>query len=156
MSNKKKNTIIIIETITILCAMIYIILTNINTRSKTKIITENLNSSNIEDNYEEDYANIKSEEKEYIKTYNVIQKIDLSDETGNYDYYVIKQFQDNEPVLIRVKNKYILEEGENYEIILYGAKKEGKSYSQREIFEEFEIINITKTDKIGLEQTQEF
>lgn len=97
----------------------------------------------------------KEEKREYIKTYNVIEKLDIVDETGKYNYYVIKQFQDSEFVLIRVPNTYNLEKEKNYEFVLYGSKIKDKKYTQNEIFENFEIKNITETDKIGLEQIQE-
>ena len=83
-------------------------------------------------------------------------ELDISDESGNYDFYAIRQFQDNDnPVLIKVEKKYNLEEGENYEIVLYGVKEEEKTYTQNEIFENFEIQDIKKTDKTGLDQIQD-
>lgn len=105
--------------------------------------------------YELDEKDNKEEKREYIKTYNVIEKLDINDETGNYRYYVIKQFQDNEPVLIKVSNTYNLEKDKTYEFVLYGIKIKDKKYTQNEIFENFEIKNIIETDKIGLEQIQE-
>ena len=105
--------------------------------------------------YELDENNNKEEKREYIKTYNVIEKLDITDETGDYNYFVIKQFQDNEPVLIKVSNTYKLEKDKNYEFVLYGSKNKDKKYTQNEIFEKFEIKNIIETDKIGLEQIQE-
>lgn len=105
--------------------------------------------------YKLDENDNKEEKREYIKTYNVIEKLDILDETGNYNYYVIKQFQDNEPVLIKVLNNYKLEKNKNYEFVLFGIKKDNIKYSQNEIFDNFEIKNIIETDKIGLEQIQE-
>ena len=97
----------------------------------------------------------KEEKREYIKTYNVIEKLDITDETWTYNYYVIKQFQDYEPVLIKVSNTYNLEKDKNYEFVLYGSKIKDKKYTQNEIFDNFEIKNITETDNIGIEQIQE-
>lgn len=105
--------------------------------------------------YELDKNDNKEEKREYIKTYNVIEKLDITDETGDYNYYVIKQFQDNEPVLIKVSNTYKLEKDKNYEFVLYGIKNKSQKYTQNEIFEKFEIKNIVETDKTGLEQIQE-
>lgn len=105
--------------------------------------------------YELDENDNKEEKREYIKTYNVIEKLDIIDETGIYNYYVIKQFQDNEPVLIKVSNNYKLEKDKNYEFVLFGIKKDNIKYTQNEIFDNFEIKNIIETDKIGLEQIQE-
>ena len=70
-------------------------------------------------------------------------------------YNIIKQFQDNEPVLIKVSNNHKLEKNKNYEFVLFGIKKDNIKYTQNEIFENFEIKNIIETDKIGLEQIQE-
>lgn len=105
--------------------------------------------------YSLDENDNKEEKREYIKTYNVIEKLDITDETGIYNYYVIKQFQDDEPVLIKVLNTYNLEKDKNYEFVLYGIKNENQKYTQNEIFDNFEIKNIIETDKIGLEQIQE-
>ena len=105
--------------------------------------------------YSLDENDNKEEKREYIKTYNVIEKPDITDETGIYNYYVIKQFQDDEQVLIKVLNTYNLEKDKTYEFVLYGNKIKDKKYNQNEIFENFEIKNIVETDKIGLEQIQE-
>lgn len=105
--------------------------------------------------YSLDENDNKEEKREYIKTYNVIEKLYITDETGIYNYYVIKQFQDDEPVLIKVLNTYNLEKDKNYEFVLYGIKNENQKYTQNEIFKNFEIKNIVETDKIGLEQIQE-
>ena len=59
-------------------------------------------------------------------------------------------------MMFSINPAYDLEQGENYEFVLYGVKEDGKTYSQNEIFENFEIIDIRKTDKQGLDQTQDF
>lgn len=148
MENKTKNIIIMIEAVIIVALIVFMVLGNSETNTKTG--NSNLNTQETE-NISED-----TEKLEYIKTYNIIQKLDISDETENYDFYVIQQFQDNDnPVLIKVEKTYNLEEGENYEIVLYGVKEEGKTYTQNEIFENFEIQDIRKTDKTGLDQIQD-
>lgn len=148
MENKTKNIIIVIEAVIIVALIVFMVLGNSETNTKTG--NSNLNTQETE-NISED-----TEKSEYIKTYNIIQKLDISDETENYDFYVIQQFQDNDnPVLIKVEKTYNLEEGENYEIVLYGVKEEGKTYTQNEIFENFEIQDIRKTDKTGLDQIQD-
>ncbi len=148
MENKTKNIIIVIEAVIIVALIVFMVLGNSETNTKTG--NSNLNTQETE-NISED-----TEKLEYIKTYNIIQKLDISDETENYDFYVIQQFQDNDnPVLIKVEKTYNLEEGENYEIVLYGVKEEGKTYTQNEIFENFEIQDIRKTDKTGLDQIQD-
>lgn len=148
MENKTKNITIVIEAVIIVVLIFFMILGNNKTNTETG--NSNPNTQGTE-NIAED-----AEKAEYIKTYNIIEKLDISDESGNYDFYVIRQFQDNDnPVLIKVEKKYNLEEGENYEIVLYGVKEEGKTYTQNEIFENFEIQDIRKTDKTGLDQIQD-
>ena len=148
MKSMIKNIIIIIELIIIIALIIYIILIN----NKIKTISEtsdNSTNTNIENNTN------TSPKKEYIKTYSIIEKLDISDESGNYDYYVIKEFQDDYPVVVKIDNKYNLEERKNYEFVLYGIKDDEKTYSQSEIFKDFEITDIRETNKTGLDQTQD-
>lgn len=148
MENKTKNIIIVIEAVIIVALVFFMILENNKTNTKT-------GNSNQSTQGTENIAEA-TEKAEYIKTYNILEKLDISDESGNYNFFVIRQYQDNDnPVLIKVEKKYNLEEGENYEIVLYGVKEEGKSYTQNEIFENFEIQDIRKTDKIGLDQIQD-
>ncbi len=148
---KENVRIVIFESIVIAVLILYITVgfnqTGINTVSENNVIEVDSKTN---------YAQDELEKREYIKTYNIIEKLNLSDETGNYDYYVIKQFQVDDPVVIKVDNQYNLEQGKNYEFVLYGVKKEEITYLPNKIFEDFEIKNIVKTDKTGLEQIQDF
>ena len=146
MKNMIKNIIIIIELIYIIALIIYIILISNKTISET---SDNSTNTNIENNTN------TSQKKEYIKTYSIIEKLDISDETGIYNYYVIKEFQDDDPIVVKIDNKYNLEEDKNYEFVLYGIKDDKKTYSQSEIFKDFEITGIKETNKTGLEQIQD-
>lgn len=93
---------------------------------------------------------------EFVRTYSVISDLQKTDQTGNYNYYVIEKFQYDNPIVIRVENKYQLEENTNYEFTFKGGIDLKKTdYSMEEIFERFRIINIQKTDKEGLEQRQD-
>lgn len=150
MKDKENVVVVIFETIVIVVLILYITVGFNQTRINT-VSDNNVTEVDTKTNYALDDL----EKREYIKTYNIIEKLDLSDETGNYDYYVIKEFQVDDPVVIKVDNKYELEEGKNYEIVLYGIKINGKTYSQSEIIDNFEIKDIKQTDKIGLEQTQD-
>jgi len=148
----KENVVIVIfESIVIAVLILYITVgfnqTGINTVSENNVIEVDSKTN---------YAQDELEKREYIKTYNIIEKLNLSDETGNYDYYVIKQFQVDAPVVIKVDKQYNLEQGKNYEFVLYGVKKEEITYLPNKIFEDFEIKNIVETDKTGLEQIQDF
>lgn len=151
MKNIIKNIIIIIELIIIIALIIYIILIS----NKNKTILETSDNSTLETNTNIENNTNTSLKKEYIKTYSIIEKLDISNESGNYDYYVIKEFQDDDPLVIKVDNKYNLEERKNYEFVLYGIKNDEKNYSQSEIFKNFEITDIRETNKTGLEQTQD-
>ena len=148
----KENVVIVIfESIVIAVLILYITVgfnqTRINTVSENNVIEVDSKTN---------YAQDELEKREYIKTYNIIEKLNLSDETGNYDYYVIKQFQVDAPVVIKVDKQYNLEQGKNYEFVLYGVKKEELTSLPNKIFEDFEIKNIVETDKTGLEQIQDF
>lgn len=148
---KENVRIVIFESIVIAVLILYITVgfnqTGINTVSENNVIEVDSKTN---------YAQDELEKREYIKTYNIIEKLNLSDETGKYDYYVIKQFQVDTPVVIKVDNQYNLEQGKNYEFVLYGVKKEEITYLPNKIFEDFEIKNIVETDKTGLEQIQDF
>lgn len=150
MKDKENVVVVIFETIVIVVLILYITVGFNQTRINT-VSDNNVTEVDTKTNYALDDL----EKREYIKTYNIIEKLDLSDETGNYDYYVIKEFQVDDPVVIKVDNKYELEEGKNYEIVLYGVKIDGKTYSQSEIIDNFEIKDIKQTDKTGLEQIQD-
>ena len=151
MRDKIKN-IFIIQTIIIVVLMMYILLENKKNNSSLENVDSNVAVSNNKITH-----NIVSEEKRrYTKTYSVVKNLNMTDETGNYNYYVVKEFQNEEPVIIKVKQSFDLKEKQNYEIILYGTKIEGENYSPAEIFENFEIIDIRETDKTGLDQIQDF
>lgn len=93
---------------------------------------------------------------EFVKTYRVVSDLQKTDQTGNYNYYVIEKFQYDNPIVVRIENKYKLEENTNYEFTFKGGIDSLKTdYSMEEIFKQFRIINIKKTDKEGLEQRQD-
>lgn len=108
----------------------------------------------------EDYSEIEVKKDdinvEFVRTYHVVSDLRKSDQTGNYSYYVIEKFQYDNPIVIKVEKKYKLEENANYEFTFKGGIDELKTdYSMEEIFDQFRIINIQKTDKEGLEQRQD-
>ena len=93
---------------------------------------------------------------EFVRTYHIVADLRKTDQTGNYNYYVIEKFQYDNPIVIRVEKKYKLEENANYEFTFKGGVDELKTdYSMEEIFNQFRIINIQKTDKEGLDQRQD-
>ena len=85
-----------------------------------------------------------------------VADLQKTDQTGNYNYYVIEKFQYDNPIVIKVEKKYKLDENANYEFSFKGGIDGGKTdYSMEEIFKQFRIINIQKTNKEGLEQRQD-
>ena len=107
---------------------------------------------------QEDEKNTQAELKtiEFVNTYTVNADLQMTDQTGNYSYFVIEKFQDDKPTVVKVDNKYKLEENEKYEFTFKGeVSKEDTEFSINEIFNKFEVINVQKTDKEGLEQRQD-
>ena len=118
------------------------------------------------ENYKEKYENQNVEknnegenelkEVEFTRTYNIVANLNMTDAIGENNFYVVKQFQNFEPIVVKVNKEYTLEEKANYEFTFKGTKKDGKEYyTLQEIFDTFDITNIEKTDKIGLEQRQD-
>ena len=95
------------------------------------------------------------EKVEFKKTYNVKRYLAPLDNSGDYKYYIVSQYQVTETAIVKISARYNLEENQNYEFSFEGFKKENKSYSIEEIFNDFGIINIEKTDKTGMAQTQD-
>ena len=91
----------------------------------------------------------------FTKTYNVITDLKNTDQTGEYNYYVINQYQLGEPAVVKISSEYKLQENVNYEFSFVGNKEDGKNYSMQEIFNTFKIVSIEKTDKEGMEQIQD-
>ena len=91
----------------------------------------------------------------FVRTYNIVANLNMTDTTGKYNFYVVQQFQLSEPIVIKIDNEYNLEENKNYEFTFKGTKIDGKEYTIQDIFNTFDITNIEKTDRIGLEQRQD-
>lgn len=101
-------------------------------------------------------VSMKITDVEFVRTYRIVANLQKTDQTGRYNYYVIEKFQYDNPIVIRVEKKFKLEENANYEFTFKGGIDELKTdYSMEEIFDQFRIINIQKTDKEGLEQRQD-
>ena len=81
---------------------------------------------------------------EFTRTYNVVSNLNMTDTTEKYNFYVIQQFQLFEPIVIKVN-----------EFTFSGSKINGKEYTIQDIFNTFDIVNIEKTEKTGLEQIQD-
>ena len=91
----------------------------------------------------------------FIRTYRVVADLNETDQTGQYNFVVVEQYQVEEPVVIKLDKQYKIEENANYEISFSGIKILEKEYSIMEIFENFQIVSVKKTNKIGLDQIQD-
>ena len=112
-----------------------------------------------EKEYRKIYENIDNKYTDSIiqftRTYNIISNLNRTDLSGENNYYVIDQYQLGEPTIIKVDLNYNLEENANYEFSFKGKKIDGKTYSIQELFDNFEIVKIEKTDKTGMNQIQD-
>lgn len=135
-----KNVIIVILVLVIIAGIAFIAL-NFNKIAEHEEPLEN--TENI------------TEEITFVRTYNIVSDLQRTDSSGQYKYYVIDQFQMDNPIAIKVESSYNLNENENYEFTFEGTKTEGKEYTIQEIFDNFKIVDIQSTDKEGLEQRQD-
>ena len=135
-----KNVIIVILVLVIIAGIAFIAL-NFNKIAQHEEPLEN--TENI------------TEEITFVRTYNIVSDLQRTDSSGQYKYYVIDQFQMDNPIVIKVESSYNLNENENYEFTFEGTKTEGKEYTIQEIFDNFKIVDIQSTDKEGLEQRQD-
>lgn len=135
-----KNVIIVILVLVIIAGIAFIAL-NFNKIAQHEEPLEN--TENI------------TEEITFVRTYNIVSDLQRTDSSGQYKYYVIDQFQMDNPIVIKVESSYNLNENENYEFTFEGTKTEGKEYTIQEIFDNFKIVDIQATDKEGLEQRQD-
>lgn len=135
-----KNVIIVILVLVIIAGIAFIAL-NFNKIAEHEEQIEN--TENI------------TEEITFVRTYNIVSDLQRTDSSGQYKYYVIDQFQMDNPIVIKVESSYNLNENENYEFTFEGTKTEVKEYTIQEIFDNFKIVDIQATDKEGLEQRQD-
>lgn len=135
-----KNVIIVILVLVIIAGIAFIAL-NFNKIAEHEEPLEN--TENI------------TEEITFVRTYNIVSDLQRTDSSGQYKYYVIDQFQMDNPIVIKVESSYNLNKNENYEFTFEGTKTEGKEYTIQEIFDNFKIVDIQSTDKEGLEQRQD-
>ncbi len=98
----------------------------------------------------------QSKEIQFIKTFFIVSDLNKLDSTGKYKYYVVEQFQKDNPAVVKIDKTDSLKENTNYEITFKGYKSsENVRYTIKDIFDNFEIIDIQETQKQGIEQIQE-
>lgn len=124
---------------------------------KDMAISNNVQEDNIENDkiQENEVQEDQSIDVEFVRTFIVKANLNYTDATGEYNFYAVDQFQFFDPIIIKVDKQYTLKENQNYEFTFKGSKIKGKDYSIRDIFDTFTITNIEKTNKVGLEQTQD-
>lgn len=146
-----KNKLILLLLLIILLLVLYINSLNTN-------ITR---QQNISDSY--NYISNKnmlanSKETSFKQTFIVLSKIDKFDNTGLYKYVVVDKFQYNTPVVIRINENdwNSLLENNYYEFTFNRSLNYNNENNELiNLFNNFEIVNIVKSEKNGLEQTQE-
>lgn len=90
---------------------------------------------------------------EFVRTYRVENILDSNDE--DYLFITIRSFQDEDVQTIKIKKgREQIKEKDNYEF-RFRLNKKITNDSILEIYNNSEIISINRTDKTGLEQTND-
>lgn len=91
--------------------------------------------------------------KTFTRTYNVLNVADSDNEA--YLYLTIRQFQIEEIETVKVSRNLApnIEEGHNYEFTFEYIENKGEDL--KSIFNNYKLISIHETNKIGLEQRQD-
>jgi len=97
---------------------------------------------------------INNDKRAFTKTYNVLNVADSNDE--NYLYITIRQFQAEEVETVKVQKSLanIVERGNSYEFT-FQYTNNNVDDNIESIFVNTILVSIQKTDKQGLEQTQD-
>ena len=97
---------------------------------------------------------INNDKRSFTKTYNVLNVADSNDE--NYLYITIRQFQAEEVETVKVQKSLanIVERGNSYEFT-FQYTNNNVDNNIESIFVNTILVSIQKTDKQGLEQTQD-
>ncbi len=113
-----------------------------------KILTDNKN-----------YDNQDSYNVSFIKTYNVLKVTESNDE--RYVYLTLRRFQDEDVETVKVSKDLAssVEANKNYEftfnVDLNLLSDDFEQDDIEDIFRETQLVNISYTDKLGLDQIQE-
>lgn len=104
----------------------------------------------------EQYESLEEGECKFTRTYRVVDILDYQTDDNTAKYVILDQFQENLPFIVNLPNDQvaILVKGENYEFSFSGDKKYKNSEHQK-LFANFQLNNIKKTDRVGLDQIQE-
>ncbi len=123
----------------------------------SKVQKNSFNNTSSQDNSgkEDEVTEPKMTEVEFIRTFIVLADLHSVDATGQYNFYAIDQFQNFDPFVVKIDKNYTLKADKYYEFTFKGAKIDGKDYSIKDIFDNFTIVDIKETNKIGLDQIQD-
>jgi len=131
---------------------------NVTDRAKLDSTAADSNSNTIgteiHEKNEKNDANSNMPNTTFIRTYNILDADDSSDE--NYLYLTIKQYQEEEVETVKVQKSlaHIVEKENNYEFTFQYTDNIVEDNIES-IFANTILISIKKTDKQGLEQTQD-
>ena len=92
----------------------------------------------------------------FTRTYRVVDIMKYQSTDNISKFVIIDQFQENNPFIVKLTKDQAskLFKNKMYEFTFNGSKKyKNKEYN--ELFENFELINIKETEKVGLDQLQE-
>ncbi len=92
----------------------------------------------------------------FTKTYRIVDVTKYKGEDDTLKYIILDQFQVKDPFIVKLTKDQVssLTKDQNYEFTFSGDKRYQKS-ENREIFQNYELIDIKETDKVGLDQLQE-
>lgn len=143
-----KKILLIISVILLLICSIIIIHINQTKDISKESIGEKTEKENIEE----------KNEITFTRTYRIVEILEYEDNTNEFSYIILDKFQEFSPYIIKIKKEQAtnLYEGNCYEFTFKGAYIKDFDYSNiRQLFNEFDIVNISATNKSGLDQIQE-
>jgi cell division protein FtsB len=173
MKNKRIRMVVIgLSILAIAClifALCFNLLKNFNNNkqiSDLKANIENINKKNDElqqmntklqtenENLKKGINNDSNESCTFIKTLKIIDLYDYYANDNNQKFIIVEQFQSFDPFILKVDNNMAseLKEDKYYEFTFRGNKKLSDIDGA---LSNFNIVDISYTDKIGLSQIQE-
>lgn len=143
-----KRVLLIIGVILILVCCIIII--HINQ-------TKDIGKESIGEKTEKEVIEEKSEIT-FTRTYRVVEILEYEDTINEFSYIILDKFQEFNPYIVKIKKEQAtnLHENNCYEFTFKGTYIKDFDYSNiRQLFNDFDIVNISATNKSGLDQIQE-
>jgi len=109
----------------------------------------------IESSTDESGKVVFTDDDTFTRTYNIIDIIENN--SLEYDSFEIKQYQNEKSYIVDVKKDLAknIEKNKNYEFTFKINKDVIIEDEIKAIFDNYEIVDVVETDKVGLEQTQE-